>query len=56
MKDMQAWSDHVAALAVDALVDAKIVAKEKFNEATKIAASEIYIRLTVGDFPLKPTE
>jgi hypothetical protein len=45
------WSDNVADLAVDALVDARLVEKEKFDEASAIVGEEIFVRLILGDFP-----
>jgi hypothetical protein len=45
------WSLRVAALAVDALVDARIVARADFELALKTVAGEIQVRLALGDKP-----
>jgi hypothetical protein len=45
------WSDIVSALAVDALVDAQLVPKDRSDDATSIVADEIFIRLIIGDTP-----
>jgi hypothetical protein len=45
------WSDRVAALVVDALMDHKIVTKADFDCAMKIAAEEILVRLVMRDRP-----
>jgi hypothetical protein len=45
------WSGRVAALAIDALMDHKIVAKVDFDRATAIAAEEIFVRLVMRDRP-----
>ncbi len=52
--DVKSWSDHVAALAVDALVDAGLIELGDFEKATAIAAEEILVRLCLHDYP--PTE
>ncbi len=45
------WSEKVASLAVDRLVDAGLVKKEDFGSAVALAAEEIRVRLTLGDYP-----
>jgi hypothetical protein len=45
------WSQSVAGLAVDALLDQGLVKKADFQRAADIAAEEIHIRLTMGDYP-----
>ncbi len=45
------WSDKVGALAVDALVTAKLVKKEEFERAVAIVSEEIYVRLCLRDMP-----
>ncbi|HMT08052.1 MAG TPA: hypothetical protein PKA82_08615 [Pyrinomonadaceae bacterium] len=47
------WSERVAGLSVDALVDAGIVSKEDFDSAIDIVREEIYIRLIIDDTPEK---
>lgn len=44
-----AWSRKVAVLAVDSLVEAKIVARVDFDRAVDIVAEEILVRLTMDD-------
>jgi hypothetical protein len=48
---LQTWSDAVAELAVDALVDARVVAKEDTERAVAVIAQEIFVRLILGDWP-----
>ena len=50
-KTQASWSEEVAALSVDMLVDHELVAKEDFDRATKIVAQEILVRLNMGDYP-----
>jgi hypothetical protein len=45
------WSASVAGLAVDALFDHGLIKKADFQRAADIAAEEIHIRLTMGDYP-----
>jgi hypothetical protein len=46
-----AWTRAVAELAADALVTARILAKDDLQKATEIIAEEIYVRLVAGDRP-----
>jgi len=50
-KTISSWSEEVAALGVDMLVDHGLVQKADFDRATKIVAEEIRIRLAIGDYP-----
>jgi hypothetical protein len=43
-------SEQLAALVVDALIDAGLVPKEKVKEAIAIAAEEIEVRKAMGDY------
>ena len=43
-------SEELAALIVDALLDAGIVQKERFEDAVAIAAEEIEARKAAGDY------
>jgi len=43
-------SEDLAALIIDALIDANIVQKEHLEEAIAIAAEEIEARKAVGDY------
>ena len=45
------WSEKVAALGVDALVDQGLIKKADFQRASSIVAEEIRVRLAVGDYP-----
>ncbi|HEX8721686.1 MAG TPA: hypothetical protein VF736_13710 [Pyrinomonadaceae bacterium] len=49
--DIQTWSEGVAELAVDALVDAGLIAKKDFERAVAVVAEEIFVRLVIGDYP-----
>jgi hypothetical protein len=46
----QLTSEELAALIVDALVDAGLVDRDKFEEAVAIAAEEIDARKAVKDY------
>ncbi len=48
---MESWSEKVAALGVDVLVDNGLIQKADFERATSIVAEEIRIRLAMGDYP-----
>jgi hypothetical protein len=54
-KKLKEWSDHVSGIAVDALVDAGLVARKDFDAASTIVAEEVFIRLIIGDKPASPT-
>ena len=43
-------SEELAELIVDALIDAKIIAKGDFEKAVEIAAEEITVRKAMGDY------
>jgi hypothetical protein len=47
----KAWSDRFAALAVDALITAKIVRKDDLERAVEIVSEELSVRLSLGDNP-----
>jgi hypothetical protein len=48
---LKAWSEGVAELAADALVDAGLLAQEDFARASAVVAEEIFVRLILGDWP-----
>ena len=48
---LESWSEKVAALGVDVLVDNGLIQKADFERATSIVAEEIRIRLALGDYP-----
>jgi predicted RNA-binding protein associated with RNAse of E/G family len=50
-KTQASWSEEVAALGVDMLVDHGLIQREDFERATKIVAEEILVRLRIGDYP-----
>jgi len=45
------WSEKVAGLGVDMLVDHGLIKKADFERATSIVAEEIRVRLAIGDYP-----
>ena len=52
----QQWSNNVAELAADAMIDANLITKEQFEESVNVVGLEIFVRLISGDYPppLKP--
>jgi hypothetical protein len=48
---VKAWSDQVAALAADALVEARLVSRDDFDKAAAVIAEEVFVRLCLHDFP-----
>lgn len=48
---MESWSEKVAGLGVDMLVDNGLIQKADFELAKSIVAEEIRIRLALGDYP-----
>lgn len=48
------WSENVAALAADMLVDHGLIRKEDLEKATAIVAEEINVRLCLNDYPPVP--
>ena len=47
------WSQDMAVLAADALMDAKLIDPGNMARAVEISAEEIWVRLNLGDFPEK---
>jgi hypothetical protein len=45
------WSQDIAVLIADALADAKIIDKVAMDKTVGIIAEELFVRLTVGDYP-----
>ena len=45
------WAASVAAMAVDALLDAGLVTREHFETASAVVAEEIFVRLCCNDYP-----
>jgi hypothetical protein len=45
------WSEKIAALAVDALLDAGLVRRDDFDAAMRVVAEEIFVRLCLKDYP-----
>ena len=50
-EEIKIWSDTIAAIIVDAVIDAKYVKPENFEEVVSIVSMEIYVRLAIGDYP-----
>ena len=48
--DGRLLSEALAALIVDALVDAGLITKENFEQAVVIASEEIEVRKVAGDY------
>ncbi len=48
---IQQWSDAIAAFAVDALLQARIIQEADCERAIEIVAEEIKVRLCLGDYP-----
>ncbi len=48
---VKAWSDGVADLAADALVDARLINRKDFVRVATIISEEIFVRLCLDDFP-----
>jgi hypothetical protein len=49
--NIETWSNDIAALISDALVDASLLKREDMPRANEIIAEEIWIRLQLGDTP-----
>jgi hypothetical protein len=45
------WSNAVAVLAADALIDGGVITRDQLTRATEIIAEEIEVRLICGDYP-----
>ena len=45
------WAKSVAAMAADALLDYKLVARDQFEAVRDVIAEEIYVRLCLNDYP-----
>jgi hypothetical protein len=50
---LREYSLKLAALAVDALIDAQIIAKSECENAIVRAATELYVRFSINDLPPK---
>ena len=51
--DVKEWSNFIAAMVVDALLDAQLVKKVDLATAIEIASVEILVRLSIDDYPHK---
>jgi hypothetical protein len=49
--DVKAWSDHVAGLAADALLEAGLINRDDFERSAAIISEEVFVRLCLCDFP-----
>jgi hypothetical protein len=45
------WSQAIAALVADALLDAKLLDPSHVARATEVIAEEIWVRVNMGDLP-----
>jgi hypothetical protein len=50
-EDTKTWCESIAGIIVDAMLDAKLVDKAKFEKAVEIVSLELFVRITVGDYP-----
>lgn len=50
-KTIRSWSEMVAGLGVDMLVDHGLIDRADFERAKTIVAEEIFVRLALGDYP-----
>ena len=50
-EEFQKWSNEVAELAADAMIDAKLITGEQFEEAVSVIGLEIFVRLINGNYP-----
>lgn len=51
---MKSWSNRIAALTVDALVDQGLIRQEDFERGVNIVSEEILVRLSLNDYPTSP--
>ena len=49
--EVKAWSDKIAPLIVDSLLDARLIRHEDLQRATAIVSEEIFVRLCLLDYP-----
>jgi hypothetical protein len=48
---VKSWSDQIATLAADALIEARLVSRDDFDRVADVIAEEIFARLCLLDFP-----
>ena len=48
------WCNQIAALGADALIDAGIIRRADYQLATEVVSEEIYVRLSMHDYPPPP--
>lgn len=48
---VKAWSDQIAVLAADALVEARLVRRDDFDRTATVIADEGFARLCLRDYP-----
>jgi hypothetical protein len=51
IKAIQEWSDRIAGIAVDALIDFGSVSEKDRSGSAEVVSEEILVRLTLGDYP-----
>jgi hypothetical protein len=56
MSEQEEWSRDIAILAADALRDAKVLQGADIERAIDIIAEEIFVRLTLGDYPPRDSQ
>jgi hypothetical protein len=44
------WSDSIAELIVDALLDCELIEKEEFQRSVANVSEELFVRLLVNDY------
>ena len=45
------WCNQIANLAVDAMIDAKLIEFDNLEDAVNITSTEIMVRLVMKDYP-----
>jgi len=55
-EEYQQWSNDIAELIADAMIDAKLISKEQFEESVTVIGLEIFVHFISGYYPppLKP--
>ncbi len=50
-EDVRDWCISIAGIIVDAMLDAQLVEKEKFEDAVEVVSLELFCSMSVGDYP-----
>ncbi len=56
MSEQESWSRDIAILAADALHGAQVLQAADIGRAIDIIAEEIFVRLTLGDYPPRDSQ